>query len=194
MESSAKAHATLELMEVRPSQLDLARSLAPLTGPIIAQYVFGFGVLAMAISTIVILMLINGFALCEAMNRPEDETLRRIGCLIAGFIGFFGPILWGKLAAYLVIPTSVFGFTLLPIAYLTFLLMMNSKSLLGNSRPEGGRRLRWNTLMIVATAVATLGAGWASYGKIGWYGPGLIAAFGLASLLTHRRSDKPNQA
>ena len=181
-----KAHATLELMEVRPSQWELARSLAPLTGAAVAQYVFGFGVLAMAISTIVILMLINGFALCEALNRPNDEKLRRIGCLIAGIVGFFGPIAWGKLSAYLVIPTSVFGFTLLPIAYITFLCLMNSKSLMGENRPEGAARMRWNILMIAATLIATLGAGWASHGKIGWWGPGLILAFGIAALLTKR--------
>ncbi len=197
-----KANATLQLMEVRPSQLELALSLAPLTGAAIAQYVFGFGVLAMAISTIVILMLINGFALCEALNRPDDEKLRRIGCLIAGIIGFFGPILWGKLNAYLVIPTSVFGLTLLPIAYFTFLLLMNSETLLGNRRPQGASRVRWNILMGIATLVATLGAGWASYGKIskwaddkglsaeiGWVGPGLILAFGVAALLTKRSSN-----
>ena len=186
-----KAQTTLELMEVRPSQWELARSLAPLTGAAVAQYVFGFGVLAMAISTIVILMLINGFALCEALNRPNDEKLRRIGCLIAGIVGFFGPIAWGKLSAYLVIPTSVFGFTLLPIAYITFLCLMNSKSLMGENRPEGSARMRWNILMITATLIATLGAGWASHGKIGWWGPGLILAFGVAALLT-KRGGNPN--
>ncbi len=189
MPGQKKAKATLELMEVRPSQWELARSLAPLTGAAVAQYVFGFGVLAMALSTIVILMLINGFALCEAFNRPNDEKLRRIGCLIAGIVGFFGPIAWGKLSAYLVIPTSVFGFTLLPIAYITFLLLMNSKSLMGDNRPEGAARIRWNILMITATLVATLGAGWASYGKIGWWGPGLILTFGVAALLTKRSAN-----
>ena len=194
MPAKQKAHAQLELMSVRPSQLELANSLKPFTGPQVAQYVFGFGVLAMAISTIVILMLINGFALCEAFNRPDDEKLRRIGCLIAGCVGFFGPLVWGKLSAYLVIPTSVFGFTLLPIAYITFLLLMNSKSLLGDARPEGAQRVRWNMLMIIATTVATVGAAWASFGKIGWLGPGLIVAFGFAAAITYRggKSDGAN--
>jgi Mn2+/Fe2+ NRAMP family transporter len=184
--NQSKANAKLELMSIRPSQLELARSLAPFTGEKVAQYVFGFGVLAMAISTIVILMLINGFALCEAMNQPDNEKIRRIGCLIAGIVGFFGPLVWGTLKAYLVVPTSVFGFTLLPIAYITFLLLMNSKSLLGDARPEGARRIRWNVLMVTATVVATIGAGWASHSKIGWWGPALIVAFGFAAAITHR--------
>ena len=193
MSKEKHANAKLELMTARPSQLELASSLEPLTGKIISQWVFGFGVLAMAVSTVVILMLINGFALCEAFDRPNDEKLRRIGCLIAGGIGFFGPIAWGKLSAYLVIPTSVFGFTLLPIAYITFLLLMNSKSLLGENRPEGSTRLRWNILMVTATLVATLGAGWASYGKIGWFGPGLIAVFGIMALTFRSTQSKSSE-
>ena len=51
---------------------------------------------------------------------------------------------------------------------------------------KGAARTRWNILMVTATLVATLGAGWASYGKIGWWGPGLILAFGVAALLTKR--------
>ena len=78
------------------------------------------------------------------------------------------------------------GFTLLPIAYITFLLLMNSKTLLGDSRPEGARRIRWNVLMVIATIVATVGAGWASHSKIGWMGPGLIIAFGFAAAITYR--------
>ena len=183
MPKEKRANAELELMTARPSQLELASSLEPLTGKLVSQWVFGFGVLAMAVSTVVILMLINGFAICEAFDRPDDEKLRRIGCLIAGCIGFFGPIVWGKLSAYLVIPTSVFGFTLLPIAYITFLLLMNSKSLLGEKRPSGAAKIRWNILMVIATLVATLGASWASYGKIGWAGPGLILAFGILALI-----------
>ena len=48
----------------------------------------------------------------------------------------------------------------LPIAYFTFLLLMNSKSLLGDAMPTGARRLRWNVLMAIATAVATFGSVW----------------------------------
>jgi hypothetical protein len=48
----------------------------------------------------------------------------------------------------------------LPIAYVTFLLMMNSRSLLGAAMPTGARRLRWNVLMILATAFATFCCLW----------------------------------
>ena len=191
MSSKEKANATLEMMTAKRTQFELANALKPFTGNLFSQYVFGIGVLAMAVSTIVILMLINGFAICEMLGVPDGGTPHRIGCLIVGVIGFFGPIAWGELGPWLAIPVSVFGMTLLPIAYITFLLMMNSKSLLGDRRPEGSSLLRWNILMIIATAVATLGAGWASHAKIGWWGPGLILIFGILALVT-RQKTTPN--
>ena len=180
-----------EMMTAKRNQFELANALKPFTGNLFSQYVFGIGVLAMAVSTIVILMLINGFAVCEMLGVPDGGVPHRVGCLIVGGIGFFGPLAWGELGPWLAIPVSVFGMTLLPIAYITFLLMMNSKSLLGDRRPEGSSLLRWNILMIIATTVATLGAGWASYGKIGWWGPGLILIFGIIALLT-RQKTTPN--
>ena len=191
MPPKEKANATLEMMTAKRTQFELANALKPFTGNLFSQYVFGIGVLAMAVSTIVILMLINGFAICEMLGVPDGGTPHRIGCLIVGVIGFFGPIAWGELGPWLAIPVSVFGMTLLPIAYITFLLMMNSKSLLGDRRPEGSSLLRWNILMIIATTVATLGAGWASHAKIGWWGPGLILLFGILALVT-RQKTTPN--
>lgn len=48
--------------------LALAKTLEPLVGSNIAQKLFGIGVLGMAISTIIILMIINGFAFCEMIG------------------------------------------------------------------------------------------------------------------------------
>ncbi|MEM8956148.1 MAG: divalent metal cation transporter [Verrucomicrobiota bacterium] len=141
---------------IKRDQWALAKSLEPFIGRKLSQYVFGIGVLAMAISTIIILMLINGFVLCEIFDRPKDAKLHRIGCLIVGVIGFFGPAIWGKAGAWLAIPTSLLGGALLPIAYITFLLLMNSKSLLGDAMPTGARRVRWNVLMGLGAGTATL--------------------------------------
>jgi Mn2+/Fe2+ NRAMP family transporter len=69
------------------------------------------------------------------------------------------PFLWtGDSLAALAVPTSVIGGALLPIAYFTFLLMMNSKKILGDKRPEGTTRIIWNVLMIFATSMATIGS------------------------------------
>ena len=80
-------------------------------------------------------------------------------------------------------PTSVIGGSLIPIAYFTFLLMMNSKKVLGDQRPEGKARLIWNSLMGLATGIATLGTIWVLSGKAhfnSWQG--MIPAAGLALL------------
>ncbi|MDF1657609.1 MAG: divalent metal cation transporter [Verrucomicrobiales bacterium] len=141
---------------------DLAKSLSSLAGPGVGKIIFGIGVLGMALSTIIILMLINGFCLCEAMGRPGDKKLHFLGSLIPGFLGLCFPLIWtAESKAALAVPTSVIGSSLLPIAYFIFLLMMNSKKLLGNAMPTGGSRVIWNVLMFIATGLATFGSVWA---------------------------------
>ncbi|MGY8689155.1 MAG: divalent metal cation transporter, partial [Verrucomicrobiales bacterium] len=141
--------------------INLANALKPLTGPLFAQIIFGVGVLGMALSTIIILMLISGFTFCEMLNVPSEGMTHRIGCLIPGVIGIFFPIIWaGQSKAALAVPTSVIGGALLPIAYFTFLLLMNSKRLLGDAMPKGTSRIIWNVLMVTATVIATFASVW----------------------------------
>ena len=144
----------------------LANTLEPLMGKFWAQIVFGLGVIGMAFSTIVTLMMINGFSFCEMLNKQGDKKTYLTGCFVAGFGGLLGPFLWtGGSKAALAIPTSVIGATLLPIAYLAFLLLMNSKKVLGKDALSGGRRIRWNVLMGISTIVASYGAVWGLLGK-----------------------------
>lgn len=145
----------------------LAITLKPFTGEVVAQKIFGVGVLGMAVSTIIILMLINGLAFKELFgNAMGGKNAYFLGCIISGLSGCLFPILWsGQSKAALAIPTSVIGGSLIPIAYFTFFLMMNSKKVLGDKRPEGTARIIWNVLMIFATTVATVGTWWATSGK-----------------------------
>ncbi len=165
---------------------NLANALQPLTGSFFAQRIFGIGVLGMALSTIIILMLISGFTFCEMFNLPATGWPHRIGCLIAG-IGVLGPFIWkGDAKLALAIPTSVLGGALLPIAYFTFFLMMNSKALLGDDMPTGGRRLRWNVAMLLAASVAAFASVWGLSGKRDPF-PGLgvetrYVAFGIIAV------------
>jgi hypothetical protein len=161
----------------------LASTLEPLVGKTIAQSLFGIGVLGMALSTIIILMLINGFAFCELINVPAEGTMHRIGSFIPA-IGVLGPFVWGKAAPALATPTSVFGGAMLPIAYFSFLLLMNSRRALGDSMPTGMKRFVWNVLMIFATLVAGFGSVWGLRGKqMGSFPIGNIAIGALAVLL-----------
>lgn len=166
------AEQLLAIHLTRRDAFDLATSLAPLTGSTVANYVFGLGVLGMALSTITILMLISGFCVCEALGLPPTGWPHRLGCLAAA-TGVLGPFLWqGEARFWLAVPTSVFGMMLLPIAYWTFFLLMNQRSLLGDEMPTGGRRVVWNTLMILAASVATFLCLWAiSISPLGPDGP-----------------------
>ena len=138
----------------------LANSLERFTGRGIAQTVFGVGVIGMAVSSIVLLMLINGFALCEMSGLPATGGLYRVGCLLPGITGSLGALfLWsGKANFYLAVPTSRFGMVLLPIAYIGFLCLMNNRRLLGAAMPAGVTRLVWNVLMGVGVTLAIIGA------------------------------------
>ena len=142
----------------RKDAFDLAKSLGPLTGDTVANVIFGVGVVGMTLSSITLLMLISGFVICEMLGLPPTGWPNRIGTLAAA-TGVLGPFLWsGEARFWLAVPTSVFCFTLLPFAYLTFLFVMNSKSLLGDQMPRGIRRVGWNVAMGGAASVATAAA------------------------------------
>ncbi len=169
-------------MMVDRKDRDLAKSLSTLAGENVGKLIFGIGVLGMAISTIIILMLINGFCLCEALGQPNNKKLHFLGSLIPGILGVCFPLVWtGESKAALAIPTSVIGSSLLPIAYFIFFLMMNSKRLLGDAAPTGGSRLIWNVLMIIATGLATLGSIWALKDKM--WGSFPVGKLGIGVIL-----------
>ncbi len=156
----------------------LALSLKDLVGEGVAQTVFGIGVLGMAVSTIIILMLINGFCLCEALGMEPKGTMHRIGSYMPGFTGALGFLfLWSNSTAkfYLAVPTSVFGMVLLPIAYVTFFLMMNNKSLLGDNMLQGNKRIAMNIGMLIAIAASGLGSLYVLSTK----GTGALITFGV---------------
>lgn len=175
---------TLAAMLAERDNQTLAETLAPLFSSNFAQTLFGVGVLGMALSTIIILMLINGFAFCEMLGVPSEGTMHRVGSMIPALIGVTGPFFWSKAAPALATPTSVIGGAMLPIAYVTFLLLMNSKRLLGPAMPTGARRVWWNSLMVIATLVASFGSVWGLLEKnYGTFPIGKVALSGLVVLL-----------
>jgi hypothetical protein len=171
---------------VRRDAYDLALSLKPFTGNIIAQYVFGIGVVGMTLTSGLLLMLINGFVVSEMFGRPMRGWVYRIGTLMP-CIGLLGPFVIGTEEAkvWLMIPTSVFALVVLPIAYVTFYLLMNQKSLLGEDMPRGAKRVLWNVLMAIAAGVAAFASFWSLWNKAGWYGVAVIVAFIALALVVH---------
>ena len=143
---------------------DLSSTLEPLLGSW-AIKIFGFGVLAMAISTMLVHMMMNGYAISEALGNPKNKKYYIIGALIPAILGLCSPVLWtGSIKTALVIPASVIATIFLPIAYLTFILLMNKKSVMGQDIPRN--RLLVNVLMIISTGIAMFASIWAILGKI----------------------------
>ncbi len=150
---------TMAAALVKRNAFQLSETLSPLLGPTKAKLVFGLGVFGMGFSTIIILMLINGYVFREMLNRPTDNAPFVIGCLVAGLSGASWVYLWaGDAKFWLPIIASGFGAMLLPVAYVTFFLMMNSKRILGDEKPKGISMIVWNALMIFAVVGATIAA------------------------------------
>ncbi len=181
-----QADRRMAAMLVKRDAFDLAESLRPLTGKGFSHYAFGVGVVGMAISSIIILMLINGFVVCEVLGKPSTGWLYRLGCLAPGITGFCAPFLWsGRTQFWLAVPTSVFGMVLIPIAYVTFAMLMNAKRLLGEHMPRGGKRLAWSVLMILAVVITGFGSFWSVWSKAKWYGMAGVGAFILLAVIVH---------
>lgn len=143
----------------RRDAFQLSQALSPLLGDNWANWAFGLGIFGMGFSSIIILMLINGYAFCEICNQPQGGWPHWLGCAVAGFTGAIWPLVWdGPAKLWLAILASSFGMMLLPIAYFTFLMMMNSKSLLGDEKPRGLAMLVWNILMGISVLGAVIAA------------------------------------
>jgi hypothetical protein len=192
LEALPWADKRMAAMLVKRDSFNLADTLAPLTGNVVAQYIFGFGVLGMAISTAMILMTINGLCFCELLNKPPQGWPMKVGTLMV-CIGALGPFFWKEASAYLAIPTSVFGMALLPIAYFAFFLLMNQKRYLGENTPIGIKRILWNILMILAAGAATSGCIWSLWSKLQWKGIGILVGFVALCIVVHFVKSKPKK-
>lgn len=180
-----KSERQLAAMIVERKFGDLSQSLAPFTGERAAELIFGLGVLAMAISTAIILMLINGLALCVVLNKPYVGWPHRIGAIIPAITGAFGPFYWGALtsATDVATITATVGMILLPIAYVAFILLINNRKVMGDDKPTGGKAALLNVVLILGVGLISVGAVRAVYAKMAWAGIGLMIAFILVAAL-----------
>ncbi len=179
-------------MLLNRSNRQFAGSLEALVGPNVAHLVFGIGVLGMALSTISVIMVISGFVVCEMFKFPLGGIHFKLGSLLAA-TGVLWPVLWtGSSKAYLAVPAFVFGYTLVPVAFLAFFLMMNSRKLLGDSFPTGRSRIIWNVLMgitLLVTGTASIATAWGKSisvaGALLPIGKIFIIGYGIAIVIGH---------
>ena len=177
-----EADKQLAAMLVKRDSFNLAASLEGLLGSrVYSHWVFGIGVVGMALSTIIILMTINGHAVCEVLGKPHQGPPFLMGAFVAG-IGVLGPFVWSDAAFWLAVPTSIIGFTLIPLAYLSFFLLINNKRVLGRERPEGKARWLWNAFLLLALGIMGSAAFYVAWNKT-WgdipFGRYALIAFGI---------------
>ncbi|MCZ6597465.1 MAG: divalent metal cation transporter [Planctomycetota bacterium] len=137
-------------------------------GPVVGTWVFGLGIIAMALSSITMQMLCSGFATCEVFGWKAEGWRYRFGMLLPA-IGVLGAVLWNDLRLWLPVPTNVICGFLLPIAYIGFIKLQRSRAYLGEDMPTGGRGAVWLGGMVVSTMVLVGFFGWYAVTKVPGY-------------------------
>ena len=137
-------------------------------GPAVGMWVFGLGIVAMAVSSITMQMLCSGFALCEMLGKPSEGTLYRVGMLLPA-VGVLGSVYWNDVRLWMAVPTNVICGFLLPVAYIGFFILQGKKAYLGDDLPTGWKASLWRAGMIISTLVLVFGLVWFARNEVpGW--------------------------
>jgi hypothetical protein len=135
--------------------VDAAHALEPLVGLTFGRIIFSIGILSMCITTAVIEMLICGFILSEMFNFEYHGKAYKVSTMVAN-IGILGAFY--KMPLWLPVLTSSFNLIMMPIAYICFFILQNSKSYLGEDVNSGAKGVIWNVSMIVVIFIVAIGA------------------------------------
>lgn len=143
--------------------LDASGALTGVMGVTLGRLVFDLGLIGMTCGAISTHMVVCGFTLCE-MSGKEYTTARYRKFTLVPAIGILGVVtttpIWFPIAA------SAICFTMLPIAYVMFLILNNKRSYIGDAVGRGVGRLVFNVILVVALAVATIGSCIKIYTKV----------------------------
>jgi Mn2+/Fe2+ NRAMP family transporter len=114
-----------------------------------SRIIFGLGIVGMALSSITMHMLICGFAACEVFGVEPGGWRYRLACLIPA-PAVAGVVLWPYIGPWIAIPASAICGLMLPIAFIAFFILNNSKRYLGENKPTGVKALVWNIAMLIS--------------------------------------------
>ena len=121
-------------------------------GPEVGMWVFGLGIVAMALSSITMQMLCSGFALCEMCGWEAKGARYKLGMMLPA-VGVLGSVFWSDISLWVAVPTNVVCGFLLPITYIAFIKMNRSRDYLGEATPTGNLAKMWTLGMWVSTLV-----------------------------------------
>ena len=110
----------------------------------------GLGMFAIGFSTIITHMLASGFIGCELFGFEYKGKAKFWFSLVPaiGIVGVLIPFPW-----YAAVTASTLALPLMPVAVIGFIILLNSKSYMGDARPEGGARIFWNITLIAAVVI-----------------------------------------
>ena len=128
-------------------------------GPTMGMWVFGLGIVAMALSSITMQMLCSGFALCEMFGWEAKGPRYKFGLMLPA-IGVLGAVFWNDMRLWIAVPTNVVCGFLLPICYIAFIKLNRNKAYLKGDTPGGGLGLIWSIGMAISTLVLVGFLGW----------------------------------
>lgn len=122
-----------------------------------SRLIFSLGILGMAAGSLVMHMLCCGSAAAELFGWEHHSRKYQLALLLPT-PAVLGVFLWSSMGPYVILPTSAICGFLLPIAYLGWFWLNNSREYLGADMPTGKRRAVYNTAMLlcIATVLASV--------------------------------------
>ncbi|MBN2505474.1 MAG: divalent metal cation transporter [Verrucomicrobia bacterium] len=135
--------------------VDAAQSLAVILGSSMGRIVFDLGFIGMACGAISAHMVCCGFTVCEMSGLEYTPSRYRLFTLVPA-IGLLGVMMPSPI--WLPVMASAVAFTMLPIAYIAFLILNNKRSYLGDAVGRGASRLGFNAVLLAAVLLAVVGS------------------------------------
>ncbi|WP_395344434.1 hypothetical protein PN836_006625 [Ningiella sp. W23] len=122
-----------------------------------SRLIFAFGILGMAVGSLVMHMLCCGSA-AAAMFKWEEGGYKYKLALLAPTPAVLGVFYWASMGPYVVLPTAAICGFLLPLAYIGWALLHNRPDYLGKAMPTGTNRLLFNLAMgiCIVTVLASV--------------------------------------
>jgi len=126
--------------------LTASKALVDILGPT-GRVIFDLGLFGMTCGAVSTHMVVCGFTVCEMFGLTYTKWRFRLFALVPA-VGMLGVLV--NLPFWLPIMASAVCLTMLPIAYLLFVIMNNKRSYIGDAVGHGWKRLVFNIILVVA--------------------------------------------
>ncbi|MBI1369018.1 MAG: hypothetical protein GC162_10235 [Planctomycetes bacterium] len=133
-----------------------AASLRDVLGGPIGRIVFDLGFIGMCCGAISAHMVCCGFTICEMFGLEYTPKRYRMFTLVPAVVGIWGVMIPSPI--WLPVLASAIAFAMLPIAYVSFFILQNKRSYLGDAVGKGGKRIAFNIVLLIAVIMSVVGS------------------------------------